>query len=83
MERTIKLNDFKYRYDVYQMCNIYFTLDELKFPEEEGEFEVNITSDKVTFKYNDIINEEYFSEEEKLKETIKKISREKYILGEL
>lgn len=73
MERTIKLNDFKYRYDVYQMFNIYFTLDELKFSEEEGEFEVNITSDKVTFKYNDIINEEYFSEEEKLKETIKKI----------
>ena len=30
---NIKLNDFKYRYDVYQMFNIYFPLEELKFSE--------------------------------------------------
>ena len=34
MEIKIKLNDFKYRYDVYQMFNIYFPLDEIKFSEE-------------------------------------------------
>ena len=73
MERKIKLNDFKYRYDVYQMFNIYFTLDELKFSEDEGDYEVNISSDKVTFKYKDIINEEFFTEYEKEKETVKKI----------
>ena len=35
---NIKLNDFKYRYDVYQMFNIYFPLDELKFSESEGDY---------------------------------------------
>jgi len=73
MERKIKLNDFKYRYDVYQMFNIYFTLDELKFSEEDGDYEVIISDDKVVFKYKDIINEANFTEEEKVKETIKKI----------
>ena len=31
MEIKIALNDHKYRYDVYQMFNIYFALDELNF----------------------------------------------------
>lgn len=73
MERNIKLNDFKYRYDVYQMFNIYFTLDELKFSEEAGDYEVTITSEKVTFKYEDLVREALFTEEEAIKETIKKL----------
>lgn len=73
MERNIKLNDFKYRYDVYQMFNIYFTLDELKFSEEAGDYEVTITSEKVTFKYEDLVREALFIEEESIKETIKKL----------
>ena len=31
MKVIIKLNDLKYRYDVYQMFNIYYPLDEIKF----------------------------------------------------
>ena len=37
MEIKIRLNDHKYRYDVYQMFNIYFALDELKFV-DDGEY---------------------------------------------
>lgn len=73
MERNIKLNDFKYRYDVYQMFNIYYALDEIKFSEVEGDYEVNITDEKITFKYKDLSREVLFSEEEKPKETIKKV----------
>ncbi|WP_243278465.1 hypothetical protein, partial [Clostridium tertium] len=29
MELKIKLNNLKYRYDVYQMFNIYYALDEI------------------------------------------------------
>ena len=35
MEIKIKLNDMKYRYDVYQMFNIYFPLDEIKFLDDD------------------------------------------------
>ena len=37
MEIKINLNDFKFRYEVYQLFNIYFPLDEIKFV-EEGEY---------------------------------------------
>ncbi|MBD7911504.1 coproporphyrinogen III oxidase [Clostridium cibarium] len=73
MERNIKLNDFKYRYDVYQMFNIYFPLDEIKFSELEGDYHVNIDSSKVTFDYMNYHNEAVFSEDEHIKETIKKV----------
>ena len=40
MEIKIKLNNMKYRYDVYQMFNIYFPLDEIKFL-DDGDYIVN------------------------------------------
>ena len=48
MEIKIKLNDMKYRYDVYQMFNIYFPLDEIKFL-DDGDYIVNILDNKVEF----------------------------------
>ncbi len=73
MEIKIKLNDFKYRYDVYQMFNIYFPLDEIKFSEEDGDYIINIEENKITFKYKDIESEALGNEEEYFKETIKKL----------
>lgn len=70
---NIKLNDFKYRYDVYQMFNIYFPLDELKFSESEGDYSIIIKDNKVTFEYKDIKDEVLENKEEYFKETIKKL----------
>ncbi|MDY4079340.1 MAG: coproporphyrinogen III oxidase [Clostridium sp.] len=70
---NIKLNDFKYRYDVYQMFNIYFPLEELKFSESEGDYSITIKDNKVTFEYKDIKDEALENEEEYFKETIKKL----------
>ena len=70
---NIKLNDFKYRYDVYQMFNIYFPLDELKFSESEGDYSIIIKDNKVTFEYKDIKDEALENKEEYFKETIKKL----------
>ena len=47
MDIKIKLNNLKYRYDVYQMFNIYFPLDEIKF-EDDGEY-LKAKSNKVLF----------------------------------
>ena len=70
MEVKIKLNDMKYRYDVYQMFNIYFPLDEIKFL-DDGDYIVNILDNKVEF-----INSDYYKEteiSENIKEDIKRL----------
>ena len=70
MEIKIKLNDMKYRYDVYQMFNIYFQLDEIKFL-DDGDYIVNILDNKVEF-----INSDYYKEteiSENIKEDIKRL----------
>lgn len=70
MEVIIKLNNLKYRYDVYQMFNIYYPLEEIKF-EDNGEYIVNIEENKISLSYKD----SYFeaSIEENIKEDIKKL----------
>lgn len=53
MEIKIQLNDLKYRYDVYQMFNIYFSLDEIKFNQEKNDYFIDIQNDKISFSYKD------------------------------
>ena len=70
MEVKIKLNDMKYRYDVYQMFNIYFPLDEIKFL-DDGDYIVNILDNKVEF-----VNGDYYKKieiSENIKEDIKRL----------
>ena len=70
MEVIIKLNNLKYRYDVYQMFNIYYPLEEIKF-EEEGEYIVNIEENKVSFSYKDFYKESILGKN--FKEDIKRL----------
>ncbi len=70
MEVIIKLNNLKYRYDVYQMFNIYYPLDEIKF-EDKGDYIINIDDDKVSFSYKEFYKEALLGEN--IKEDIKKL----------
>lgn len=70
MEIKIKLNNMKYRYDVYQMFNIYFPLDEIKFL-DDGDYIVNILDNKLNFLYNEYHKESLISEN--IKEDIKRL----------
>lgn len=70
MEIKIKLNNMNYRYDVYQMFNIYFPLDEIKFL-DDGDYIVNILDNKVEFLYNEYYKEIITSEN--IKEDIKRL----------
>ena len=70
MEVIIKLNNLKYRYDVYQMFNIYYPLDEIKF-EDKGDYIINIDDDKVSFAYKEFYKEALLGEN--IKEDIKKL----------
>ena len=73
MEVNIKLNDYQYRYDIYHIFNIYNHLKKINFSMTEGDFEINVSEDKITYKHLDRYNEAYFTSEEKPKETIKKL----------
>ncbi|WLF70666.1 coproporphyrinogen III oxidase [Clostridium septicum] len=70
MEVKISLNDLKYRYDVYQMFNIYFPLHELKFV-DDGEYIVNIDIENIEFKFKGFYNKIQISEN--IKEDIKRL----------
>ena len=70
MEVIIKLNNLKYRYDVYQMFNIYYPLDEIKF-EDKGDYIINIDDGKVSFAYKEFYKEALLGEN--IKEDIKKL----------
>ena len=70
MKTIVKLNDFKYRYDVYQMFNLYFPLNEIIFT-EDGEYEVNILENKASIKYKDFYKEVNFGNN--IKEDIKRL----------
>lgn len=70
MEIKIKLNNMKYRYDVYQMFNIYFPLYEIKFL-DDGDYIVNILDNKLEFLYNEYHKESLISEN--IKEDIKRL----------
>lgn len=71
MEVKITLNNLKYRYDVYQMFNIYFPLDEIKFLDVDGDYIVNILEDKVQFVFKNLRKEAFITEN--IKEDIKKL----------
>lgn len=68
----VKLNDLQYRYDVFQMINLYYTFGNIDFVDEDFNIKVDVKEDSVYIKYDDkeetyVINPEY-----KLKEEIKK-----------
>ncbi|MCY6958572.1 coproporphyrinogen III oxidase [Clostridium brassicae] len=55
----IKLNDFKYRYDVYHIFKLFFGFENIIFVEEDFNYEVRILDNKVEI-YED--NNEYIFE---------------------
>lgn len=73
MEIDVKLNDYKYRYDVYHVFNIYFSLKKINFSQETGDYDIYIDEKKVSYRHGDRYVEASITENEKPKETIKKL----------
>lgn len=70
MDITVKLSDMNYRYDVYQMFNIFYTFDDVKFVDENQQFTVDI-GDKIVISNKDI-KKQYEVQDENKKEYIKR-----------
>ena len=73
MDVNIQLNNYKYRYDIYHVFNIYNHLKKINFSETEGDYIINVSDDKVSYLHKDRYVEANFNEDEKPKETIKRL----------
>ena len=66
MEVKINLNDLKFRYEVYQLFNVYFPMKEIKFLEkEEADYIFYIDEEILRFEYKDYCKEESLGEDVK------------------
>ena len=66
MEVKIYLNDLKYRYEVYQLFNVYFSMSNIDFIEEDkSDYKVYVDDETLKFVYKDYNKEEKIVEEKK------------------
>lgn len=72
VELRVKLNDFNYRYDVYQMINIFLPFKNIVFQDENPDFEVIIEENYVMVKSESMDRIFKFEDELKLKQEVKK-----------
>lgn len=53
MKIRIKLNNMQYRYDIYQIINIFFSLSDIEFVEEDWNFSIELTKEKVVIRHKE------------------------------
>lgn len=64
MEIKVNLNNLKYRYEVYQLFNVYFPLNDIKFlSKEEADYIFHIDDEKMSFQYKEYFKEESLGED--------------------
>jgi oxygen-independent coproporphyrinogen-3 oxidase len=69
---NIALNNFKYRYDIYQMFNLFYPFSQIIFEEGSWDYKIDIEKDKVLISDKEETKEFFISETGKRKEEIKK-----------
>lgn len=68
----IKLNNKNYQYDVYHMFNLFYNFMDIKFVEEDYDYEVNISRDKISIKNIEGNSRDYKIQDNiKLKDVVK------------
>jgi oxygen-independent coproporphyrinogen-3 oxidase len=66
MEIKVNLNDLKYRYEVYQLFNVYFPMKEIKFlGKDKADYIFYIDKQVLRFEYKDYCKEEALGEDVK------------------
>lgn len=76
-EIVVKLNNLDYRYDVYQMINIFLSFRDIKFADKDFTYEIIIDEDKVSINSQYLSRQYILDKKLKLKEELK-ISLYKY-----
>lgn len=69
---NIDLNNLKYRYDVYQMFNLFYPFNELVFQKDNWNYKVEVKDDKFIIRDKEESKEFFIKEVGKVKEELKK-----------
>ena len=68
----VKLNNTEFTYDVYQMINLFFSFPDIKFVEEDYDFNIDVKENVVEIQGRDKSFEYFINKSYKLKEEVKK-----------
>ncbi|WP_294393502.1 coproporphyrinogen III oxidase [uncultured Clostridium sp.] len=64
MEIKVNLNNLKYRYEVYQLFNVYFPMNDIQFlDKEQADYIVYIDESRLSFQYKEYFKEESLGED--------------------
>ncbi|WP_027625922.1 coproporphyrinogen III oxidase [Clostridium lundense] len=69
---NIDLSNLKYRYDVYQMFNLFYPFNELVFQKDNWNYKVEVKDDKFIIRDKEESKEFFIEEASKIKEELKK-----------
>lgn len=72
MKIKIELNDLNYRYDVYQMVNLFYGFHDIEFVEQQGDYKIEIGNSKVSIEGMESTSSYDFEEGLTFKESLKK-----------
>ena len=68
----VRLNDLKYRYDIYQMLNLFYSFNDIDFVEEDYDIEVDISLENIVINNKKISKSYNMLKEVPVKEQIRK-----------
>ncbi|MBU3180790.1 coproporphyrinogen III oxidase [Clostridium psychrophilum] len=68
----VKLNNEQFNYDVYQMINLFYLLPDIKFVEDDYDFDITVKEDTIEIKKESEIFVYTINKSNKIKEEVKK-----------
>lgn len=71
MKITIKLNENKYRYDIFQMFNIFYGFKHIEFSDENFDFSIDISNELVKCKFESMEEDYKINNLKEIKEQVK------------
>ncbi|MBD8048628.1 MAG: coproporphyrinogen III oxidase [Clostridium argentinense] len=69
---NVKLNNLNFRYDVFQMINLFYPFSDIEFVNENPHIEIIVENEEINIKFSDKIEVFKINKEHKIKEEVKK-----------
>ncbi|WP_061993961.1 coproporphyrinogen III oxidase [Clostridium sp. ATCC 25772] len=71
-EIRVNLNNLQFRYDIFQIINLFYTLGDIEFVDEKEHIKIDIFQEKISIKHEDIIKDYTINDNYKIKEEVRK-----------
>ena len=71
-EIRVNLNNLQFRYDIFQMINLFYAFSDIEFVDEKEDIKIDIFQEKISIKHKDIIKDYTINDNYKIKEEVRK-----------